>query len=191
VAVIATNPDLLHQTEWLLSNGAAELLVLAPQASPPQRVLIHWADDAARRSTLAVAASLLRHVPAEAVYLGILPTDGGEEGQRPIGVRTLLDARSEAQAVHGLEMRTELHFGAAAEALHRQLSESNDQMLILGISHLQQLRDQFHDLLRSPIPFSLMIVYRPTKEAETMGRVEAARDIGRDAGGVVERAALP
>ena len=37
------------------------------------RVLIHWTDEAARRATLAVSASLLRHVPAEAVYLGIVP----------------------------------------------------------------------------------------------------------------------
>lgn len=190
VAVIATNTDLLQQSEWLLRNGAAELLVLPSQAAPPQRVLIHWADDAARRSTLAVAASLLRHVPAEAVYLGILPA-GGEEGQRPLGVRTLLDARSEAQAVHGLEMRTELHFGAAGEALHRQLSESNDQMLILGISHLEQLHDQFRDLLSAPVPFSLMIVYRPSKDAEVVARPETLREFGRDAGGIGERAALP
>jgi hypothetical protein len=190
VAVIATNTNLLQQSEWLLRNGAAELLVLPSQAAPPQRVLIHWADDTARRSTLAVAASLLRHVPAEAVYLGILPA-GGEEAQRPLGVRTLLDARSEAQSVHGLEMRTELHFGAAADALHRQLSESNDQMLILGISHLQQLSDQFGALLSAPVPFSLMIVYRPTKEAEVATRFDTVRDTSRDVGGVSERAALP
>ena len=131
-----------QQIEWLLRNGAAEVLVLPSQAIAPQRVLIHWADDSARRPTLAVAASLLRHVAAEAVYVGILP-EGAGDSQRPLGVRTLLDARSEAQAVHGLEMRTELRFGAAAEELQRQLSESPDQMLILGISDLAQLRERF------------------------------------------------
>lgn len=186
VAVIATNPNLQQQAEWLLRNGAAELLALPSQAAPPQRVLIHWADDSARRSTLAVAASLLRHVPAEAVYLGILP-GGGDDGQRPLGVRTLLDARSEAQAVHGLEMRTELHFGAAAEALHRQVSESNDQMLILGISHLEQLKEQFGALFASSVPYSLMIVYRPTKEADVVPRLDSVREPG----GMGERAALP
>jgi hypothetical protein len=185
VAVIATNTNLQQQAEWLLRNGAAELLVLPSQAAPPQRVLIHWADDNARRSTLAVAASLLRHVPAEAVYLGILP-GGSDDAQRPLGVRTLLDARSEAQAVHGLEMRTELHFGAAAEALQRQLTESGDQMLILGISHLQQLKEQFGALLASPVPYSLMIVYRPTKEADVVARFEPVREPG----GIGERAAL-
>ena len=43
---------------------------------------------------------------------------------RPHGMRELLDARSEAQAVHGLEMRTELRFGDVAEELARRLAET-------------------------------------------------------------------
>ena len=124
-----------------------------------QRVLIHWLDDEARRPTLAVAASVLRHVAAEAVYVGIMPQTAAES-QRPFGVRTLLDARSEAQAVHGLEMRTELRFGVAAEELQRQLSETPDQMLILGVSDLAQVRDIVGSLLGSASGCSLIVVYR-------------------------------
>lgn len=160
VAVVSARADAAAQIEWLLDNGAAEVLVLPAHVPPPKRVLIHWLDDDARRATLAVAASLLRHVPAEAVYVGIMPEDAAES-QRPFGVRTLLDARSEAQAVHGLEMRTELRFGIAAEELQRQLSESSDQMLILGISDLQQFHSTFVSLLATPGTFSLMVVYRP------------------------------
>ena len=87
------------------------------------------------------------------------------DGQRPSGVRTLLDARSEAQAVHGLEMRTELRFGVAADELQRQLDETPDQMLILGVSDLSQLRDQFAPLLTSAAPYLLMIVYRPVEKS--------------------------
>jgi sulfate transport system ATP-binding protein len=163
VAVIASHPKASAQIEWLLRNGAAEVLVLPAQAIAPHRVLIHWADDVARRSTLAVAASLLRHVPAEAVYLGILP-EHASEAQRPMGVRTLLDARSEAQAVHGLEMRTELGFGSASDELKRRLSESADQMLILGISTLEQLNEQFASLVEIPTQFPLMVVYRPSRD---------------------------
>jgi sulfate transport system ATP-binding protein len=183
VAVIANSDKNLQQIEWLITNGAAEILVLPSQATPPQRVLIHWADDSARRSTLAVAASLLRHVPAEAVYLGILPRSN-DEAQRPIGVRTLLDARSEAQSIHGLEMRTELHFGAAAEELHRQLGSSPDQMLILGVASLEQLRTDFAALFTHSVPYTLMIVYRPSKEGD------AAVQGKRGAEGANERAAL-
>ena len=56
------------------------------------------------------------------------------DAQRPGGMRALLDARSEAQAVHGLEMRTELRFGDVAQELANRLSESGDPLLILGIS---------------------------------------------------------
>lgn len=161
VAVVAPLPNNVAQIEWLLFNGAAEVLVLPSQIGPPQRVLIHWADDEARRPTLAVAASLLRHVAAEAVYIGIMP-EGSSDSQRPLGMRTLLDARSEAQAVHGLEMRTELRFGPAAEELQRQLDGSDDQMLILGISDLAELRGRFAPLFAKPAPYSMMIVYRPS-----------------------------
>ena len=166
VAVIAAHAKVAKQIEWLLWNGAAEVMVLPSQAVSPQRVLIHWADDAARRSTLAVAASLLRHVPAEAVYVGILPEGRGGDAQRPLGVRTLLDARSEAQAVHGLEMRTELRFGSAAEELQRQLNESLDQMLILGVSDLGQLSRDFAPLFAVPASYSLMVVFRPARESD-------------------------
>jgi hypothetical protein len=160
---VGARADAAAQIEWLLDNGAAEVLVLPAHVAPPQRVLIHWLDDDARRPTLAVAASLLRHVPAEAVYVGIMPEDANES-QRPFGVRTLLDARSEAQAVHGLEMRTELRFGVPAEELHRQLSEAPDQMLILGISDPKQFRSTFASLLAAPPTFSLMVVYRPAEK---------------------------
>jgi sulfate transport system ATP-binding protein len=164
VAVIGSDQNTARQLQWLLQNGAGGVLVLPSISTSPQRVLIHWTDDSARRSTLAVAASLLRHVAAEAVYVGILPESTGGESQRPFGVRTLLDARSEAQAVHGLEMRTELRFGAAADELQRQLSETPDQMLILGISDPEQLRHTFSSLFASAVPYPMMIVYRPSGE---------------------------
>jgi sulfate transport system ATP-binding protein len=166
VAVIAAGPKAAEQVQWLLQNDAGEVLVLPSHTAAPQRVLIHWAEDTARRSTLAVAASLLRHVAAEAVYVGILPEGSGGESQRPFGVRTLLDARSEAQAVHGLEMRTELRFGAAADELRRQLSETQDQMLILGVSDPTQLRHTFSALFAPGVTYPMMVVYRPGKDSE-------------------------
>jgi sulfate/thiosulfate transport system ATP-binding protein len=159
VAVISARADAAAQVAWLLENDAGEVIVLPAHAGPPRRVLIHWLDDDARRPTLAVAASVLRHVAAEAVYLGIMPQTAAES-QRPVGVRTLLDARSEAQAVHGLEMRTELRFGVAAEELQRQLSESPEQMLILGVSDLGKVRSVVGSLLGAASACSLIVVYR-------------------------------
>ena len=146
--VIASQPDAAHQAEWLLQRGADDVLVLPGNAAPPQRVLIHWADEAVRSATLAVSASVLRHVSAEAVYVGIMP-DMTPSAQRPHGMRALLDARSEAQAVHGLEMRTELRFGEVSQELARQLGEAPGQMLILGVCEVARLVDRFGKLLES------------------------------------------
>jgi sulfate/thiosulfate transport system ATP-binding protein len=156
--VIASHTDVVYQTQWLLRMGAEEVLVLPQNASPPQRVLIHWADESVRRATLAVSASILRHVSAEAVYIGILPQQT-PMAQRPHGMRALLDARSEAQAVHGLEMRTELRFGDVSHELSRQLGESAGQMLILGIQDYSDLAERFGALFAES-RWPVLIVHR-------------------------------
>jgi sulfate transport system ATP-binding protein len=158
VAVINTDPRAVNTVQWLLQHGAEAVLLLPPQAPSPARVLIHWVDEPARRATLAVAASLLRHVSAEAVYVGILAEES--EANRPAGLRALLDARSEAQAVHGLEIRTELGFGDVAEELTRRLTEAPDQLLILGVSDISVLTERFAALLsRTESP--LLVVWQP------------------------------
>ena len=156
--VVAGHSDVAHQVQWLLQQGAEEILVLPQNAGPPQRVVIHWSDESVRRATLAVSASILRHVSAEAVYIGILP-EQTPAAQRPHGMRALLDARSEAQAVHGLEMRTELRFGDVPAELARQLSESPGQMLILGISGYSDLAERFAPLFAES-RWPVLIVHR-------------------------------
>jgi sulfate/thiosulfate transport system ATP-binding protein len=158
-AVIASHPDSLKSIECLLVRGAEEVFVLPPNAASPQRVLIHWADEAARAATLAVSASLLRHVSAEAVYVDIKP-ETTPEAERPQGMRGLLDARSEAQAVHGLEMRTELRFGDVTSELLQRLGESTDQLLILGVSQISGLAQRFGSLLAAGSRSPLLVVYR-------------------------------
>jgi sulfate transport system ATP-binding protein len=144
--VIAAEGDNVQRAEWLLRRGVKDLLVLPAHAAPPQRVLIHWMGEAARSATLAVSASVLRHVPAEAVYVGIFAGHSDSE-RHSHGMRELLDARSEAQAAHGLEMRTELHFGDAAQLLTRRLAEAPAQMLILGVTELRHFAAAFGALL--------------------------------------------
>jgi sulfate transport system ATP-binding protein len=143
--VIGSDTDTAHRSEWLLRAGASEVLVLPAGAAPPQRVLIHWLGEPVRSATLAVSASVLRHVAAEAVYVGILPEE--TRARRPQGLRTLLDARSEAQAVHGLEMRTELRFGDVAQELARRLAEAPAQMLIIGVTELGRFAERFRSML--------------------------------------------
>jgi hypothetical protein len=155
--VIAAQTDCALRAEWLLRRGAKDLLVLPPQALTPQRVLIHWTGEGARSATLSMSASVLRHVPAEAVYVGILPA--GDGGGQPRGMRELLDARSEARAAHGLEMRTELHFGEVAQELARRLADSPQQMLILGLTDLEGFAERFRALLDGG-EWPVLIVHR-------------------------------
>ncbi|MGB6452592.1 MAG: hypothetical protein WBE92_17725, partial [Steroidobacteraceae bacterium] len=177
-AVIASRPGAMRSVEWLLQRGAEEVLVLPESAPSPQRVLIHWTDESARRATLAVSASLLRHVSAEAVYIGILPQSGSLGAQRPLGMRALLDARSEAQAVHGLDMRTELRFGDVARELALRLAESPGQLLILGITEAADLERRFAALLDEP-RWPLLIVYQPGERTRAPEPARAAADLLR------------
>ncbi|MBV8340871.1 MAG: universal stress protein, partial [Gammaproteobacteria bacterium] len=142
--VIAPEGDGARRAQWLLQHGVKDLLLLPEQASAPQRVLIHWMSEAARGATLGISASVLRHIPAEAVYVGILPA---EERNAPHGMRALLDARSEAQAAHGLEIRTELGFGDVAEELAQRLAQAPAQMLIVGITEPTRFSERFGALL--------------------------------------------
>jgi len=162
VAAIAAGDNAAATVEWLLRHGAAEVLVLPRNAPSPTRVFIHWTDEVARRATLAVAASLLRHVSAEAVYLGIVP-EGRPGAARPAPMRALLDARSEAQQTHGLEMRTELAIGETVTELTRNLSAASAQMLVLGITDVTQAGSAYRSLLAAQPGWPVLIVYRPAE----------------------------
>ena len=162
VAAIAGGPDAATTVEWLLQHGANEVLVL-PKGSPsPVRVYIHWTDEAVRRATLAVAASLLRHVSAEAVYLGIVP-EGPPGTGRAAPMRALLDARSEAQSDHHLEMRTELAIGETVAELTRNLTSGVSHMLVLGISDITEAASAYRSLLAAQPGWPVLIVYRPAE----------------------------
>ena len=132
VAAVESGPGGAARVEWLLRHGASQVLCLDPERPVPTRVVIHAASDAALRPTMAVASSLLRNLPAEAAFLDIQPTALPEEG-RATQLRHLLDARSEAAAVHGLDVRTELRFGDSATELSRELAAEDIALLIVGL----------------------------------------------------------
>jgi len=166
VAAIAAGDKAAETVEWLLEHGAAEVLVLPRHAPSPTRVYIHWTDEAVRRATLAVSASLLRHVSAEAVYLGIFP-EGAQLTGRATPMRKLLDARSEAQQSHGLEMRTEMAIGEAVAEITRNLSAGVAQMLVLGITDIREAGTAYRSLLAAQPGWPVLIVYRPRESRIT------------------------
>ena len=132
VAAVESGPGGAARVEWLLRHGASQVLCLDPERPVPTRVVIYAASDAALRPTMAVASSLLRNLPAEAAFLDIQPPALPEEG-RATQLRHLLDARSEAAALHGLDVRTELRFGDSETELSRELLAEDIALLIVGL----------------------------------------------------------
>jgi hypothetical protein len=168
--VIAAHANVISDALWLLERGVEEVLILPEHSPLPQRVLIHWTDDAARRATLAIAASVLRHLAAEGIYVDVLP-ELSPGAERSFGIRALLDARSEARAAHGLEIRTELRFGVPAQALAQRLDESPGNMLIIGIAGTRELSNELAVLLANP-RWPLLLVHRE-REAPAHSRSAA------------------
>jgi len=155
---IATGPDCAREAEWHLAHGAVQLLCVPPTAPLPNHVVIHTLDAESRRATLAVAASLLRHVAAEAIYLGI-QSPASAEGERGAHMRELLDARSAALADHGLDMRTELRPGSAADELQKELAAYEHSMLVLGTSNPAAIQwDWLKSLFEGTPPRAVLIV---------------------------------
>jgi hypothetical protein len=156
--VLASGAGSAEAALWQLKHGAVQLLCVPPGAPIPNHVVIHTLDPQSRRATLAVAASLLRHVPAEAVYLGIHPAMA-VESERAAQLRDLLDARSAALAEHGLDMRTELRPGAVGVELQRELATYDQGMLVLGTSSLDALQwDWLAAVLEGTPPRAVLFV---------------------------------
>ncbi|HEY2036795.1 MAG TPA: ABC transporter ATP-binding protein [Steroidobacteraceae bacterium] len=168
--VVAAHCDVASDAQWLLEHGAEEILILPEHAPAPQRVLIHWTAESARSATLAVSASVLRHLAAEAIYIDVVPEQTAAT-ERSLGIRALLDARSEARAAHGLEIRTEMRVGMAAQALEQRLNESPGPMLIVGIAGASQLTNELATLLAAP-RWPVLLVHRE-REAPAHSRSAA------------------
>ena len=171
VAVIAAAAASADRTAQLLRAGANEVLMLNGDTGLPQHVCMYWLDDAARHATLAVAASLLRHLPADALCIATAPA-GRRDPQRAQSLRALLDARSEARAAHALETRTELVPGEGPQAVAEFLAGLTAPLLVLGAADTGAARAALATLHARLPAMPVMVVYR---EAHVALRREAAR----------------
>ncbi len=117
----------------LLQRGARRLLCV-PRASPlPRRVIIYCPAEAPRAETMALVASLVRHINAEATFVSVLPR-AADAGARTAAIRRLLDTRAEVRGTHGLDLRTEVRVGDVGSELRNMVDGSDPAMLVLGIS---------------------------------------------------------
>jgi sulfate/thiosulfate transport system ATP-binding protein len=159
VAVLATGADAATLAGGHLRAGANEVLLLTGRADLPRQICIFWMQDSARGATLAVAASLLRHLPAEAICVSAAPA-ARRDSRRAAALRALLDARSEARAAHALETRTELVTGAMPQALVAWLGSLDTPLLVLGASDITRAVDMLADIQRALPGMPVLLVYR-------------------------------
>jgi sulfate transport system ATP-binding protein len=155
--VLAAGPGSSATALWNLAHGASQVLVLPVGASLPTRIVVLPGAEAGV-GALGVAASLLRHIPAESVLLAIHDA-ATPERERASRLRLLLNARSTAQSEHGLDLRTELRFGDADAELERELSVEPSSMLVIGIDTLDEAESaRIKTLLEGPKARPVLIV---------------------------------
>jgi sulfate transport system ATP-binding protein len=147
---------------WNLAHGASQILVMPPGAQLPTRIVVLPGAEAGV-GALGVAASLLRHIPAESVLLAVHEA-ATPDRERASRLRLLLDARSRALTEHGLDLRTELRFGDTNEELARELSVDPNSMLVLGLDTLDGAEaEQLTALLEGPLLRPVLIVRAPDR----------------------------
>jgi sulfate transport system ATP-binding protein len=145
---------------WNLAHGASQILVLPVGAPVPTRIVVLPGVEGGVGS-LGVAASLLRHIPAESVLLAIHEASTPER-ERASRLRILLDSRSRAQTEHGLDMRTELRFGDPDAELARELSVDPQSMLVIGVDSLDDAESaRLKSLLEGALVRPVLIVRAP------------------------------
>jgi hypothetical protein len=95
--------------------------------------VITTADDAARPATLALVASVMRHLQAEATYVSVHDPAAGR-AEVAEAFRRLLDTRSELLATHGLDIRTDVQIGELSDWLARLAASDEPTLIVLGLS---------------------------------------------------------
>jgi sulfate transport system ATP-binding protein len=158
--VLAAGPGAAATALWNLTHGATQVFVLPVGAPLPARIVVLSGNEAST-GALGVAASLLRHVPAESVLLAIHAGDTPDR-ERANRLRHLLDARSAAQSVHGLDLRTELRFGDPDVELERELAVDPNSMLVIGLDAIGDGETaRLKALLEGPVLRPVLIVRAP------------------------------
>ncbi len=144
--------------EWLLRHGALQLLCLPPGRPMPRRVVIQPSGNDVRDATMAVAASVLRHVPAEAMLFGSQPIEV-PQAEKGGYLQLLNDIRHATIGQLGSAAKSEVEFADADAALLYQLDVLPDSMLVLGISATDDLgRERLARFLEGPVARPVLFV---------------------------------
>lgn len=133
VTVLPRSAQSLSDIAGAIRRGARRLLYISPETPLARQVLILCDSESSRRATLALVASVLRHLQAEATFIS-LHSPEAPRFEIAGAFRRLLDARAELLELHGLDIRTDVQqIGLGAWA--RQLAVSAEPILVvLGLT---------------------------------------------------------
>jgi hypothetical protein len=133
VAVLGSGLQSIPLIVSALARGTQRLLCLPEGSVLPKRVVICTDNDAARPATLALVASVLRHLPGEATFVSVQSPDA-TRADVAASFRRLLDARAELLESHGLDIRTDVQIGALDDWLARLTASEEDTLIVLGLN---------------------------------------------------------
>jgi sulfate/thiosulfate transport system ATP-binding protein len=165
VTVVEGSAPALPHIARLVANGASRILCLPPKSALPRRVFVLANAESARASTLALTASVLRHLAAEATYI-TLQMPAAPRAEVTAAFRRLLDARSELHAGHGLDLRTEVHIGDIEGWVMALAADREPALVVLGIEGsgdelADTLQRQFLPLFAAESRCPVLVVSNP------------------------------
>jgi hypothetical protein len=94
-------------------------------------VVICTDSDAARPATLALVASVMRHLQAEATFVSV-QSPSAPRADVASSFQRLLDARAELLETHGLDIRTDVQIGEFDEWVATLALTDDNTLIVLG-----------------------------------------------------------
>jgi ABC-type Fe3+/spermidine/putrescine transport system ATPase subunit len=132
VAVLASGSQAIASIVAAVSRGTQRLLCIPASAGLPRRVVICTDSDAARPATLALVASVMRHLHAEATFVSV-QSPAAPRAEVASSFQRLLDARAELLETHGLDIRTDVQIGELDEWTARLALTDDSTLIVLGL----------------------------------------------------------
>jgi sulfate/thiosulfate transport system ATP-binding protein len=154
VAVIAGGSRSIAEIAAAAAQGRRRLLCIPADSALPRKMLIYCQGEAARSATLALVASLMRHLHAEATFVSV-QSPSAPRSEVTNSFRRLLDARAELQETHGLDIRTDVQIGDLNSWVAHLTASAEPALVVLGLDgspqELQQrLTEDFLPLFSEP-----------------------------------------
>jgi hypothetical protein len=156
--VIETGPGSASAAEWLLRHGARQLLCIPQGQSLPRQCIIQPSGEDARPAVMAVAASVLRHVPAEAALFGhALPAAAGPD--KALYRQLLSELRDVTLGPLVSSAKVVPADGDSDAQLVQQLDALPGAMLVLGLSANDSIgRERVARFLEGPVARPVLFV---------------------------------